>query len=242
MLNISSNLLSTPSILLIGNFDGVHLGHKHLLSYAKKLMVSTGLPVQVMIFDPFPSEFFKQKIFRLQTNEEKIAMLNNTVKIKNICLQSFDKDFSQINAVDFAKKLGFELNIKHVVTGFNFKFGYKRQGDTKTLASSGNIISHCVGPFVKDGHKISSSIIRSHILDGNITKANLLLGRKYSLTLGQKNSKANTYLVSSELKSGQYKLIVDNSSVLVKIHNKKLYLPVEPVSKVVQFESFVQEI
>ena len=166
-----------PSAAAIGNFDGVHLGHKKVLEEAKKLSTEKKLPISVLTFEPHPREFFssKKNNFLLQTNSQKIETLRKH-GIDNLINLKFDKNLSELHPEEFIEKILFKnLSLKHVFVGKDFKFGKNRKGDIDTLMNKLNLTTY--GRFANSifENKISNSII--HLKDllnnGNLEKSNI---------------------------------------------------------------------
>ena len=176
-----------PSVAAIGNFDGVHLGHKKVLEEAKKLSTEKKLPISVLTFEPHPREFFssEKNNFLLQTNSQKIETLRKH-GIDNLINLKFDKNLSELHPEEFIEKILFKnLSLKHVFVGKDFKFGKNRKGDIDTLKNIGtkyNIGVSSISLKTLNTVSISSSKIREHLKSGNIIEANKLLGRPYKIS------------------------------------------------------------
>ena len=181
------NLNIEPSAAAIGNFDGVHLGHKKVLEEAKKLSTEKKLPISVLTFEPHPREFFssKKNNFLLQTISQKIESLRKH-GIDNLINLKFDKNLSELQPEEFIERILFKnLSLKHVFVGKDFKFGKNRKGDIDTLKNIGakyNIGVSSISLKTLNTVSISSSKIRELIKSGNIIEANNLLGRPYKIS------------------------------------------------------------
>ena len=176
-----------PSAAAIGNFDGVHLGHKKVLEEAKKLSTEKKLPISVLTFEPHPREFFssKKNNFLLQTSSQKIETLRKH-GIDNLINLKFDKNLSELQPEEFIERILFKnLSLKHVFVGKDFKFGKNRKGDIDTLKNIGakyNIGVSSISLKTLNTVSISSSKIRELLKSGNIIEANKLLGRPYKIS------------------------------------------------------------
>ena len=175
------------SAAAIGNFDGVHLGHVHVLKQAKKYSRKLHLPLTILTFEPHPREFFSKnkEFFKLQNCSEKSKSLKEhgvdcLIKLK------FDHLLSELSPEEFIKEILCDnLSIKHVFVGKDFKFGKDRQGNTETLKTIGKINKLNVSDIEiknKSGLTISSTKIREYLKAGNIETANRLLGRPYMIS------------------------------------------------------------
>jgi len=172
------------SIILIGNFDGVHLGHQKLFNLAKKYKEKYKLKIGVLNFDPMPKMFFNKSLnnFRLSSRNQKINLLKK-LEVDFIITKKFDKIFSKIKSTNFIKQVLFnKLNARFIFVSNNFRFGNKREGDVKLLISYEKNYNYKVikpKPLIKSNKIISSTIIRNLLERGFLNKANKLLNRKW---------------------------------------------------------------
>ena len=116
------------SIILIGNFDGLHLGHQKLFSLAKNFKKKYSLKLGVLTFEPMPKMYFNKKIsnFRISNQRQKINLLKG-LKVDFVITKKFDKKFSKTKSIDFIEKiLKKKLNAKFIFVSNNFRFGNKR--------------------------------------------------------------------------------------------------------------------
>ena len=122
-------------VIAIGNFDGLHLGHQKVIKEAKRKAKKNNIPFGVMTFEPVPVMFFNNKIknHRINSLEQKKTQLKK-FKLDFLIIINFNKNFSSQSAEEFIKKIIFKkTKCKYLYVSKNFKFGYKRQGDIKTL-------------------------------------------------------------------------------------------------------------
>ena len=127
------------SVILVGNFDGMHYGHQKLFKEAKKYKKKFKLKIGVVTFDPAPKMFFNKKIknYRLSNFDQKLNYFKK-FGVDFLINKKFDKKFSRINCHKFIKKiLSKQLKVKYIFVSNNFRFGYKREGDVKLLKFSG---------------------------------------------------------------------------------------------------------
>ena len=170
--------------MCIGNFDGIHLGHQHVIKKIIKNSQSDNLKSAIMTFVPHPKIYFKKTDgnFNIITNSDKKNFLKS-LGIENYIEYKFNKTLSNLDAVDFIEKiLVKQLSVKKIVVGKDFRFGKDRKGDTallKKLSSKYNyklsIIGHVKNK--KTNFKFSSSIIRQIINEGSFEKVSQALGR-----------------------------------------------------------------
>jgi len=174
------------SIILIGNFDGVHLGHQKLFKLAQSYKKKYKLNIGVINFDPMPKMFFNKSLknFRLSSIEQKINLLNN-FDVDFIVTKKFDKVFSKTKSIDFIKIiLSKKLKARFLFVSNNFRFGNKREGDVNLLIKNEKNYNYKVvkpKPFVINKKVVSSSLIRKLLEKSFLEKANKLLNRKWSI-------------------------------------------------------------
>ena len=174
------------SILLIGNFDGLHRGHLSILNEAKKLSKKNNLKFGLLTFDPNPKEFFsKDKYFKIISNTEKENILSKN-KLDFLIILKFNKSLRNKRADIFVKEiLKSKISPSKIIVGKEFKFGKNRTGTPRLLKNYFN--TKIANQKKISGVKISSSQIRKLIQAGKITEANRLLGRNWSV-IGNVNS------------------------------------------------------
>ena len=123
------------SIILIGNFDGLHSGHKKLFKLAQIYKKKFKLKIGVITFEPMPKIYFskKYKNFRILNLDQKIKILKN-LSVDFIIIKKFDKKFSKIKSENFIKNILYKnLKAKYIFVSNNFRFGNKRKGDVNEL-------------------------------------------------------------------------------------------------------------
>ena len=174
------------SIILIGNFDGVHLGHQKLFKLAKLYKKKNKLKIGVINFNPMPKMFFNKtlKNFRITSVKTKIKLLSK-FDVDFIITKKFDKIFSKTKSLTFIKEiLNKKLKSKFIFVSNNFKFGNKREGNVNLLIKNEKRFNFKVvkpKPLIKRKKIVSSSLIRSLLEKGLLEKANKLLNRKWTI-------------------------------------------------------------
>ncbi len=174
------------SIILIGNFDGLHFGHQKLFRLAQKYKKKNKLKIGVVNFDPMPKMFFNKKLknFKLSNIDQKIKLLND-FKVDFVISKKFDKKFSKIKALTFIKEILYKkLNSKFIFVSNNFRFGNKREGDVNLLIKNEKNFNYKVvnpKPLIKNKKIVSSSLIRNLLADGFLLDANKLLNRNWAI-------------------------------------------------------------
>jgi riboflavin kinase/FMN adenylyltransferase len=173
-------------VATIGNFDGLHLGHQHVINQLKAVAEIKGLPSVVMLFEPQPVEFFapEQAPRRLARLRDKIIQMQ-TMGIDFLVCLNFNRAFASLSAGEFVDRVLVErLNIRHLVIGDDFRFGKGRTGDFEYLRTRGKELEFEVEnthTLLIDNERVSSTRIRQCIVRNDMTCARQLLGRPYSL-------------------------------------------------------------
>jgi riboflavin kinase / FMN adenylyltransferase len=174
------------SIILIGNFDGLHLGHQKLFTLAKKYKKKYSLKIGVLTFEPMPKMYFNQNIknFRISNRKQKIDLLNK-FDVDFIIVKKFNKEFSKTKSIDFIKKiLAQKLNAKFIFVSNNFRFGNKREGDVKQLIKYEGECNYKIikpKPLLIKKKIVSSSLIRNYLQKGKLRQANKFLDRNWCI-------------------------------------------------------------
>ncbi len=173
-------------VIAIGNFDGLHLGHQKVIKEAKQKAKKNKIPFGVMTFEPVPVMFFNNKIknHRINSLEQKKTQLGK-FKLDFLIIVKFNKNFSSQSAEEFIKEIIFKKSkCKYLYVSKNFKFGFKRQGNIKTLKKfekKYNFKNIVTEPFKKNNKIISSTFLRKKISLGKIEEVNRLLNRSWSI-------------------------------------------------------------
>ncbi len=184
--NLNINKHHKKSVVAIGNFDGIHIGHQKVLAQAKQKAKKNRLSFGLITFEPVPVMFFNSKIknHRINSLIQKKHQLKK-YKIDFLIILKFNKLFSLISAEQFIKKIIYsKINAKYLFVSKNFKFGRKRKGNIKTLKKFENNFGFktiITPPLRKSKKIISSSLIRKKISQGKIKETNKLLGRTWSV-------------------------------------------------------------
>ena len=183
-LNLKKN--HKRSIILIGNFDGLHSGHQKLFSLAQEYKKKYSIKIGVLTFEPMPKMFFNKKLnnFRISSFEQKIDLLKKE-NVDFIITKKFTKEFSKTKAENFISQiLGKKLNPKFIFVSNNFRFGNKREGDVKQLIKNESLYNYKIikpKPLLIKKKVVSSSLIRICLQNGKLEKANKILKRKWSI-------------------------------------------------------------
>ena len=176
--------MSESSVVVIGVFDGVHKGHQLLLNHAKD--IADGRSIVALTFDPHPTTVFApdKAPTMLTTLADRVELL----KIHNadqVAVMKFNEKFAAMSPEDFVKSvLVDQLHASTVIVGRNFTYGYKAAGNVDSLINSGlthNFIVDAQELNSDSGEVISSSRIRTLVIEGKVENARLLLGRPHRL-------------------------------------------------------------
>lgn len=176
-----------PAAVTIGNFDGVHLGHRTLIRQTRQIARAHGWSTCVLTFDPHPTtvvapERAPQLICSL---DERLRLLESA-GAERILVLPFTIKIAEMGPREFVETvLADALNARAVVVGQNFRFGYKQLGDTAVLAQLGTEFGfepHFLAPITTRGELVSSTAIRRHLRAGSVSRAGRLLGRCFSIS------------------------------------------------------------
>ena len=173
-------------VIAIGNFDGLHLGHQKVLNRARQKAKKNRLPFGVITFEPMPVMFFNKKIknHRINSLLQKENQLKK-LKLDFLLIINFNKKFSKLSAEQFIKKIIFKkVKCKFLYVSNNFKFGFKRKGNIKTLKKYEKLHEYkCIvtAPLKKNNKIISSTTIRKKIKLGKINEVKKLLNREWTV-------------------------------------------------------------
>ncbi len=184
--NFNLSKIHKKSILLIGNFDGLHLGHQKLFKLAEKYSKKHKVKFGVLTFDPLPVMFFNKKLtnYRITSNLQK-NLLFEKAGVDFVIVSRFNKSFSKISADNFIKKIIVKkINPNFIFVSNNFKYGFRRAGNVAKLISKENIYNYKIikpSPLKKGKKIISSTLIRKLLQRGELKNANKLLGRNWSI-------------------------------------------------------------
>lgn len=169
-------------VLSIGYFDGIHLGHRRVVQRGIDKAKEWECTGAVMTFDPHPREVLgkSEHIQHLTPLEDKLSIFEK-MGVERTYVVHFDIAFSAIYPQDFVEEFLLPLHVRHVVVGFDYTFGHRGKGTAETMKSLGQnrFDVDIVGPVNRLGEKVSSTVIRDYLHQGEMKLANQLLGRPY---------------------------------------------------------------
>jgi riboflavin kinase/FMN adenylyltransferase len=175
-----------PSVVTIGNFDGVHLGHQQILRKVIERARETDRISAVLTFYPHPARVLRpaEAPGLLSTLEQRLGMIE-AMGIDAAFVMQFDMELAKVSAEDFVRRyLVDTMRVQEVLVGRNFRFGHRQAGDVKMLGELGRqwgFEVEIVPPVLDAGMVISSTAIRSAVRDGRMELARRMLGRPFSL-------------------------------------------------------------
>lgn len=175
-----------PTVVSVGNFDGVHLAHQQVVSHMAERAHAIGGQAVVVTFEPHPYRILRPDAAPrlIAPLPVKLKLLEQT-KVDAVLVLPFTRDLSMMSAHDFARDvLAGTLHAREVHEGYNFHFGHKAQGNINTLGALGEEFGFGVKIYPEQllrGHHVSSSEIRKLIAQGRVERARALLGRPFSI-------------------------------------------------------------
>jgi len=176
----SLDTIQAPTAIALGNFDGIHRGHRQVIDPV--LASSAGIST-VVSFYPHPQEWFTGERRLLLTPLQEKANYLKSIGIEQLVLLPFNKELSQLPPQGFVEQVLLkQLQARWVSVGHNFRFGHRRSGtteDLKAIASNHGIFVHIAPLQLCGNERISSSAIREALSQGDLERANRLLGRPY---------------------------------------------------------------
>lgn len=218
------------AVATMGSFDGVHSGHRVLLENVKSIAKECGSESIVLTFDPHPRYVLGtgDDMKLLSTLDEKIYLLEQA-GIDNLIVIPFTHEFSRTSPQDFIRNNIAALGVSNLVVGYNHRFGHQKEGDYNYLSTHGGDLKITkVEQQQVASSKVSSTVIRQKISEGNIAHANKLLSRPY-IIMGKSDKEGNINVDSYKLlpNEGIYAVRVngEENSLCVANHNLRIQQP-----------------
>ncbi len=217
--------LLSNSVVTIGTFDGVHIGHKKIINRLVNIAKQEGLQAVVLTFFPHPRMVVQSdaKIKMLNTIDEKNKLLEQQ-GIDHLVIKKFTKDFSRLSAQEYVRKVLVEtLHVKHIIIGYDHHFGRNRTANIHDLKAFGEIYDFKVTEILAqeiDEVTISSTKIRQALNSGDVKTANTFLGYNFMISgtvvKGKGIGKTLNFPTANIRKSESYKLIPKHGVYVVK--------------------------
>jgi len=213
------------NVACIGYFDGLHKGHQALISKTIELAKKNNVKSMLVCFDPDPSDIINaSSIQHILTFKDRLKIMEG-LGLDIVCVIKFDESLMKQSPKLFIQEYLLKMNIKTLVCGYDFSFGYKGLGDSKLLSKYLETI--VIDKVEYYGKKISSSRIREEFYKGNFKLVNNLLGYNYVLSLKVVSciQDKNKYLVECKTNDSRLMLPKDGKySLGFEVKDKKVYL------------------
>src|SRR5690606_9236346 len=232
--NIENFNLKEPTVVTIGTFDGVHVGHQKIIRRLINAGINGHLKSVVLTFFPHPRMVLQKDtgIKLINTIDERSELLNS-LGLDFLLIKEFTQEFSRLSAEDFVKDILVDkLNAKKVIIGYDHRFGRNRNADFEDLKRFGETYGFEVEEISAkdiDDVSVSSTKIRTALDEGDITKANMFLGYNFMLTgivtKGKGLGKQIGFPTANVVVEEPYKLIPKHGSYIVSslINNQLVY-------------------
>lgn len=184
---MDKGVINAPTGIGLGNFDGLHIGHMALVNTLVNESRLNGLDSMIYTFTKHSENILRKKLFKplLTTCSKKKQLLGETA-LNYLYFDEFDESFSRMKPESFVRNiLAGRLKMRLAVAGFDYRFGYRGEGDVNLLRELGRLYNFkvIVIPPIKIEHEtVSSTLIRENIAKGDMEKVFRLLGRHYSIT------------------------------------------------------------
>ena len=230
--DLKNAISSRPSILTLGTFDGVHKGHRKIISNLKSEAKRNNLRSIILTFFPHPRNIVSSEIIKsISTIDEKIKIFSD-LGIDELIIQKFDKSFASMDAKEFIELLVNNLKIKKIIVGYNHRFGKNRSADINVLKDFSlkydfEVLE--IKAFEVENIKISSTKIRDAIQQGNIKLCNNYLGYNFNINgdvvKGKSIGKSLGFPTANIKIAEGYKIMPKNGVYLVRcfFEKEKLY-------------------
>lgn len=179
--------------LALGNFDGVHTAHKEIIEKCRDYAKENGILSGVLLFDVHPRTRFDKEVKLLTTTSEKLEMIKN-MGVDFVAIKAFDESTMKMSPDEFFLLLTDKLNAKALFAGYDYTFGYKAAGNSKTLvktAETAGIYTEILPQVSIDNEPVSSTKIRELIALGKTLEAQKFLGHMYFVSGKVEKGKQN---------------------------------------------------
>ena len=224
-INFSENTINTSTVITIGTFDGVHIGHQKIIQQLVNASKEGNLQSCVLTFFPHPRMVLQKdaNIKLINTIDERSQLLEKA-GVDLLYIKTFNKEFSRMNAEDFVKQILVDvLHAKRVIIGYDHRFGRNRSADINDLRKYGEVYGFTVDEIpMQDVEDIavSSTKIRKALLEGDLDTANSFLGQPFILTgrvtKGKQLGKTIGFPTANVYIEETYKLIPKHGAYIVR--------------------------
>ena len=223
--NLKDYNSTKPSVITIGTFDGVHIGHKKIINQITSISSKNNLISILLSFFPHPKMVLQNdnELKLINTIQEKEGLLNS-LNLDYLIIKEFTKEFSRLSALEFVRDiLVNKLNAKHIIIGYDHHFGRNRTANIEQLKEFGELYDFKVTEILAqdiDDIAISSTKIRKALINGEITLANKFLGYNFffsgNVLHGNNIGKTISFPTANIKIDAPYKLVPKNGVYIVK--------------------------
>ncbi len=223
--NLKEYNSTKPSVITVGTFDGIHIGHKEIINELCLISKKKKLKSIILSFYPHPKIVLKNSsdIMLINSMDEKVDILNK-YNLDYFLIKEFTIEFSRLTALEFVRDiLVNKLNVKHIIVGYDHHFGRNRDASIIQLKEFGELYNFEITeikPKKVNNNSVSSTKIRNLLLDGNLELANKYLDSYFSLTglviKGMGRGKNLGFPTANIKINDEYKLIPRNGVYIVK--------------------------
>ncbi|MEC9108804.1 MAG: bifunctional riboflavin kinase/FAD synthetase [Bacteroidota bacterium] len=223
--NLKEYNSTKPSVITVGTFDGIHIGHKEIINELCLISKKKKLKSIILSFSPHPKIVLKNSsdIMLINSMDEKVDILNK-YNLDYFLIKEFTIEFSRLTALEFVRDiLVNKLNVKHIIVGYDHHFGRNRDASIIQLKEFGELYNFEITeikPKKVNNNSVSSTKIRNLLLDGNLELANKYLDSYFSLTglviKGMGRGKNLGFPTANIKINDEYKLIPRNGVYIVK--------------------------
>jgi riboflavin kinase/FMN adenylyltransferase len=223
--NLKDYNSTKPSVITIGTFDGVHIGHKKIINQITSISSKYNLISILLSFFPHPKMVLQndKELKLINTIQEKEGLLNS-LNLDYLIIKEFTKEFSRLSALEFVRDiLVNKLNAKHIIIGYDHHFGRNRTANIEQLKEFGELYDFKVTEILAqdiDDIAISSTKIRKALINGEITLANKFLGYNFffsgNVVHGNNIGKTISFPTANIKIDAPYKLVPKNGVYIVK--------------------------
>lgn len=223
--NLKDYNSTKPSVITIGTFDGVHIGHKKIINQITSISSKNNLISILLSFFPHPKMVLQndKELKLINTIQEKEGLLNS-LNLDYLIIKEFTKEFSRLSALEFVRDiLVNKLNAKHIIIGYDHHFGRNRTANIEQLKEFGELYDFKVTEILAqdiDDIAISSTKIRKALINGEITLANKFLGYNFffsgNVVHGNNIGKTISFPTANIKIDAPYKLVPKNGVYIVK--------------------------
>ena len=223
--NLKDYNSTKPSVITIGTFDGVHIGHKKIINQLTSISSKNNLISILLSFFPHPKMVLQndKELKLINTIQEKEGLLNS-LNLDYLIIKEFTKEFSRLSALEFVRDiLVNKLNAKHIIIGYDHHFGRNRTANIEKLKEFGELYDFKVTEILAqeiDDIAISSTKIRKSLINGEIRLANKFLGYNFffsgNVVHGNNIGKTISFPTANIKIDAPYKLVPKNGVYIVK--------------------------